>query len=189
MIVPMTLRTTQRIALLCMLGLSFLLHGAEKPSPGRTIYVRQCAKCHGRNGEGVKGKYEDALHGHWSVEKLTRYISKNMPEDDPGSCTGPQAEEVARYVHDTLYTKHTPPRVELARLTNRQYVNTVADLVRNFTGTDQPPGPDRGLHANYYNSQGFNDAKKVITRIDPQIDFNYGTNTPDARKLTRTSSQ
>ena len=30
---------------------------------GREIYRQQCAKCHGRNGEGVKGKHDEPLAG------------------------------------------------------------------------------------------------------------------------------
>src|SRR6185503_1593952 len=62
---------------------------------GSAIYRQQCAKCHGRHGEGVQKKYKDALHGDWSIEKLTRYIDKNMPEDDPDKCVGADAEAVA----------------------------------------------------------------------------------------------
>ena len=63
--------------------------GAEPRAPGREIFRQQCVKCHGRHCEGVKGKYDDALHGDWSLEKLTRYIDKNMPEDAPEKCAGP----------------------------------------------------------------------------------------------------
>src|SRR6185369_7164797 len=76
---------------------------AERPLSGREIFRQQCAKCHGRNGEGVKGKYNDALHGDWSLEKLTRYIDKNMPDDAPEKCVGPDAEAVARYIYDAFY--------------------------------------------------------------------------------------
>src|SRR5258706_15708096 len=117
------------------------LQGAERPPNGHEIFRQQCVKCHGRNGGGVKGKYDDALHGDWSIEKLARYIDKNMPDDAPEKCVGQDAEAVARYIYDAFYSREArarnhPARVELARLTNRQYANTVADLLKHFTGTD-----------------------------------------------------
>ena len=63
---------------------------SRKPD-GQAIYRSQCSKCHGDAGQGVKGKYNDPLVGDWSLDKLTRYIAKTMPEDKPGKCTGPQA--------------------------------------------------------------------------------------------------
>src|SRR3954454_8132869 len=81
---------------------AFRLRAASSPN-GREIFRQQCAKCHGKSGDGVKGKYDDALHGDWSAEKLTRYIDKNMPDDDPDKCVGPDAEAVARFIYDAFY--------------------------------------------------------------------------------------
>ena len=133
----------------------------------------------------MKGKYDDALHGDRSLEKLTRYIDKNMPDDDPGKCVGEDAAAVARYIYDAFYSREArlrsnpPPRVELVRLTNRQYVNTVADLVKHFTGSDGALTGERGLRATYYSSKDFNGDKKVIERVDRQVDFDFGEGTPD----------
>src|SRR5439155_15748053 len=118
------------------------------------LYLQQCAKCHGRNGEGVKGKHDDALQGDRSLEKLARYIDRNMPEDDPHKCVGQDATAVARYIYDAFYSREAglrnhPPRIELLRLTNRQYLNTVADLLKHFTGTEGAWTGDRGLQAAY----------------------------------------
>src|SRR6266481_75756 len=125
-----------RVSLLvfCLWSSQSGLHGAEQRPPGREIFRQQCAKCHGRNGEGVKGKYNDALHGDWSLEKLTRYIDKSMPDDAPEKCVGPDAEAVARYIYDAFYSREArvrknPPRVELVHLTKRQYAHTVADVL------------------------------------------------------------
>src|SRR5688572_19516231 len=71
---------------------------------GREVYRAECARCHGKNGEGVPKKYKDALYGDWSVEKLTRYVVKNMPDDDPGTLTEPEAQVVSRYIHETFYS-------------------------------------------------------------------------------------
>ena len=70
---------------------------------GKAIYLQQCASCHGKSGQGVKGEYEDALYGDWSVGKIKRYIEKNMPEDDPDLCVGEDAVKVAQYVYQQFY--------------------------------------------------------------------------------------
>src|SRR3989442_4222078 len=72
-----------RLSLLCLLLSQQGVLGAEPNKRGREIFRQLCAKCHGRNGEGVKGKYDDALRGDWPIEKLARYIDKNMPDDAP----------------------------------------------------------------------------------------------------------
>jgi cytochrome c len=136
--------------LLALLLIPSTLPAAEKRTAGRDLYRQQCAKCHGRNGEGVKDKYDDALLGDRSLEKLTRYIEKAMPEDDPGKCVGADAVAVARYIYDAFYSREArirknPPRVELVRLTNRQYANTVADLLKHFIGPDGAPTEERGF--------------------------------------------
>jgi hypothetical protein len=145
---------------------------------GREIYRQWCAKCHGPNGEGVKGKYEDALRGDRSLEKLTRYIDRAMPDDDPGKCVGEDAAAVASYIYNSFYSREArlrknPPRVELVRLTNRQYVNTVADLLKHFTGNDGALTGERGLRAVYYDAKDFNGDKKILERVDRQIDFDF----------------
>ncbi len=150
--------------------------GAERREPGRDIYRQHCARCHGKGGEGVKGKYDDALHGDWSVEKLTRYIARNMPEDKPGTCTGADAEAVARFINDAFYSREArarnqPPRVELVRLTNRQYVTTVADLLKSLTGADAAPGSERGLRGSYP-GRGRGD-RKGLERVDREVDFDF----------------
>src|SRR5436309_14189924 len=160
------------------------LQSAERPLSGREIFRQQCAKCHGRNGEGVKGKYDDALRGDWAIEKLTRYIDKNMPDDAPEKCQGPDAEAVARYIYDAFYSREArlrnhPPRVELVRLTNRQYLNTIGDLIRHFTGSDGAVAGERGLRASYYSSRNLNRDSKVFERADRQVNFDFGEGTPD----------
>lgn len=159
--------------------------GAQPDSQGRDVYRQHCAKCHGKNGEGVKGKYDDALHGDWSIEKLARVIDKTMPEDDPDKCDRVQSEAVARYIHDAFYSREArarnhPARIELVRLTNRQYVNTVADLLRHFGEGDETKTEERGLRATYCGARGF--TKKIEERVEAPIAFDYGTNSPFPEK-------
>jgi len=172
------------MSLLCLLLTRQGLLGAEQNKRGHEIFRQMCAKCHGRNGEGVKGKYDDALRGDWPIEKLIRYIDKNMPDDAPQKCVGPEAVAVARYIYDAFYSREArirnhPPRVELVRLTNRQYLNTVADLIRHFNGSDGVVAGERGLRASYYSSRNFNRESKIFERVDRQVSFDFGEGNPD----------
>jgi len=81
------------IALLCF-SLAFQVSGRQLTGP--EIFKKQCAKCHGKNGEGVKGKFEGPLQGDRSLERLARYIERNMPDDKPGSCTSQNATTAIR---------------------------------------------------------------------------------------------
>ena len=167
--------------LLSWLGVVPGIRAAESLADGRAIYRQLCVKCHGKNGEGVKNKYADALHGDWSLEKLTRYIDKNMPDEAPEKCVGADAVAVAHYINDAFYSREArarnhPARIELVRLTNRQYVNTVADLLGRFGGGEKPAAGEPGLRATYFGNRGF--GKKIEERVDPQVNFDYGTNAP-----------
>ena len=106
---------------------------------GEQIFRQQCASCHGAAGEGTDDHYPLPLVGERSVASLARLIAKTMPEDAPGECVGEDAERVAAYIYDAFYSKAAqvrnkfqPPRIELARLTVRQYRSAVADLIGSF---------------------------------------------------------
>jgi hypothetical protein len=155
--------------------------GAAEPN-GREVYRAECARCHGKNGEGVAKKYKDGLYGDWSVEKLTRYIGKNMPDDDPGTLSEAESQAVSRYIHETFYSpearaRNKPPRIELVRLTNRQFANTVADLLKSFTGVDNPIGTEHGLRANYEPRRDMRN-RKSVSRVDREVNFDFGKGTP-----------
>src|SRR5215470_9805524 len=112
-----------------------------------------------------------------------------MPDDAPGKCTGANAKAVAGYIYSAFYSREArarnhPARVELTRLTNKQYLNTVADLLKHFTGPDPKPSLERGLEATYYNSRNFNDKKKAFDRTDATVDFDFGDESPDAEHGT-----
>jgi hypothetical protein len=168
-----------------LVSINIAFPASARPLTGPEIFKKQCAKCHGKNGEGVKGKFEGPLQGERSLERLTRYIERNMPDDKPGSCTGENATNVAKYIYNSFYSREArlrsakPPRVELARLTNRQYLNSVADLLREFVGKDGTISEEHGLRANYYNSRHFD--KSVVERTDRQVDFDFGDGLPDEK--------
>ena len=122
---------------------------------GEVIYKKMCLECHGKNGEGVKDKYDEPLHGNRSIDALTKRIARTMPDDDVGSCVGEDAQHVAAYIYDAFYSPKAqarlqPPEFDVARLTIAQYRTTVADLIgRARNSFDRPLNPARGLKANY----------------------------------------
>ncbi len=82
-----------RLSLALPIGLvlasSALADGQVKT--GESIYKAQCASCHGVSGEGSK-EYSRPLIGDRSPAQLARLIERTMPEDDPGTCVGEDAE-------------------------------------------------------------------------------------------------
>lgn len=149
---------------------------ADDPA-GEQIYRKLCASCHGPNGEGTQ-KNPDPLTGDKSLEKLAAYIDKKMPKDAPEKCVGEDAKRVASYIFDAFYSpvaqaRVRPPRIELSRLTVRQYRISVADLVASLT----EPGPAetrRGLKAEYFNGgRRFREDRRVLDRVEPRPAFDF----------------
>jgi hypothetical protein len=147
---------------------------ASAAPDGAVIYRDLCASCHGPNGEGVAKKYDEALYGKKSIEALAKYIDRNMPEEEPEKCVGEDALAVAQWIHGAFYSpearaRQAPPRIELTRLTNEQYRQSVADLVGSFAGR---PGrfAGGGLEGKYFNAEKMEERKEhLLDRIDPQI--------------------
>jgi hypothetical protein len=184
---PTSLPRASVRALLC-LGLLLLRPGpaVAETLTGEQIYRQRCAACHGASGEGGDD-YKRALAGDRSVTQLAGLIAKTMPKDDPGTCTGDDARKVAAYIYDAFYSpaardRNKPPRVELSRLTVRQYRNAVADLVGSF----RAPGKwdeQRGLRGEYFKSRRFRTGDRVIERVDPTVVFDFGETGPDPKKF------
>jgi mono/diheme cytochrome c family protein len=130
-----------------LLGFTLLLLPRTALAEGRSgeqIYRQQCASCHGEKGEGSDENYPKPLAGTKSVDQLARLIAKSMPKDAPKKCTGEDAQKVAAYIYEAFYSeaaqaRKKPPRIELSRLTVRQYRHAVADLLGSF----RSPGPQR----------------------------------------------
>src|SRR5436305_13161798 len=89
---------------LTLLACALPASAADGPT-GAEIYKKRCASCHGANGEGVADEYPMALAGDRSVAQLSKLIAKTMPEDDPGTCVGPDADKVSEYIFETFYSK------------------------------------------------------------------------------------
>jgi hypothetical protein len=161
---------------------------AAEEHPGLAIYREHCGRCHGDAGAGTKDVPEP-LVGDRSVNQLAAYIDETMPEDDPSKVTGDAARQVAEYIHGAFYSavardRNRPARVELSRLTVRQYQNTAADLIASFR--NRGPGIDsrRGLRAEYFRSRSFDrESGLVYEQIDPQIDFDFGLEGPDPERF------
>lgn len=159
---------------------------ADGPT-GEAIYKQQCAWCHGKAGEGAK-RHKDPLAGDLPVPKLADVIRKTMPENDPESLSAEDARKVAEYVHGAFYSKearerNAPPRVELSRLTVRQYENAVADLVGSFRQPTPPPDDRRGLRAEYFNGRDFRNNKRAVERTDEQVAFDFKDKSPVPGKV------
>ena len=166
----------------CAVALGFALaSSAAEPVTGEQIYRKQCASCHGVNGEGAKA-YPRALAGDKPIPQLSRVIAKTMPEDKPGSLSIADADKVAAYVHDAFYSiaareRSKPPRIELARLTVAQYRNALADLVGNFRTAPKMDNRE-GLRGEYFNARNFRNDKRMIDRVDPEVRFDFNTDGP-----------
>jgi cytochrome c5 len=156
---------------------------ADEPRTGEQIYRQQCLACHGANGEGTEKGHKKPLAGDKTPAQLARLIAKTMPDDDPGTCVGEDADKVAAFIHDAFYSRaaqarNKPPRIELSRLTVRQYRNAVADLI----GTFRTPGAwndERGLRGEYYKSRRLRGGERSLDRIDPTVDFDFGFASPE----------
>jgi hypothetical protein len=154
---------------------------------GEQIYKQRCVACHGARGEG-SDDYPHPLVGDKSVTQLARLIAKSMPKDSKAKCVGADADKVAAYIFEAFYSREAqvrnrPPRIELSRLTVRQYRNAVADLVGSFRN----PGKwdeRRGLKGEYFKSRRLRSNKeRVFERIDPTVRFDFGVESPHPAKL------
>jgi len=156
--------------------------------PGLVVYKEHCVRCHGDAGAGTVD-VPDPLVGDRSVNQLAAYIADTMPEDAPGTVTGEAARQVAAYIHGAFYSpvardRNRPARVELSRLTVRQYRNTVADLVAHFRGRGPGIGPHRGLRAEYFKGRDFDRGKSLIyEQVDPEVRFDFGVEGPDPERF------
>lgn len=151
-------------------------------APGEQLYRQKCAACHGPNGEGVKEQYGKPLAGDRTVEELAQIIAKTMPEDNPGSCVGDDAKNVASFIYHAFYSpvaqeRNRPARIELSRLTVRQYRHTIADLVGSFRG-ETKWGDERGLQGEYFKSNRYRKEEREIDRLDGEVKFDFGENSP-----------
>jgi S-disulfanyl-L-cysteine oxidoreductase SoxD len=76
----------------------------EQVAAGRDVYVDECAKCHGEQGEGgtgpllIGGSRRIASYG--DTDRLYDYVSRTMPFDDAGSLSEQQYWDSIAYLLD-----------------------------------------------------------------------------------------
>jgi len=176
-------RALLRVAIpVLVLSVSGMIPCLAADRSGEELYRDLCASCHGAKGEGHPERYPQPLIGDRSVRELTDYITKSMPEGKPELCVGDDARRVAEYLHGAFYSpiaqaRLKPPRIELARLTVRQYRQTVADLIGGFRSSE-PWTAQRGLNAEIFHSRRRR-GDRVVKRVDPVVQVNFGTSSPD----------
>ena len=181
---------------------------APAEHPGKALYQKLCADCHGNNGQGVEDEYDEPLAGEKTLEALARQIDRTMPEDDPDKTTPEDAKLIAQYIYDAFYSpaaqaRLNPPKIELARLTTEQFRNSVMDLLGRFRmgpGFDRPIGSEQGLKAFYRGVElpkpgekavdttpktGIKKKRpnKTIEKVEPVISFHWGADSPDKAVL------
>jgi hypothetical protein len=168
----------------CLLFLTGILPAQEAPMTGEAIFAKHCASCHGKNGEGVPDEVEEPLHGERALPSLSRYIDRKMPEDKPELLNAEESQRVAEYIYGAFYSaearaRNTPtPKAAFSRLTNRQFRESVIDLIGSF-GKPTPPGEGRGLKAQYFDSDGMNKkARMALDREDRALAFDFAEGPP-----------
>jgi mono/diheme cytochrome c family protein len=176
------LRTAGAAGSLILLGAAVLTPSQSaslKQAPtGNDLFAKKCAPCHGDKGQGGSG-FSKPLHGAKTIAQLASFIQTSMPP--PGKkLSQAEAQKIAAYMHPAFYAAPKPQRVELSRLTVKQFQNALADLVAPTWA--QFPTNSGGLKAEYYKGRHFNEGK-LIERTDPQIKFDFGTDAPAPEKF------
>jgi hypothetical protein len=131
-------------------------------------------------GEGAKA-YPKPLTGTRSLGELTRFIAQSMPPG-PRKCPAAEVPKVAAYIYDAFYSplaqaRNQPARIALSRLTVHQFCNAVADLIGSFR-PEVALDAQRGLHGEYFKSRDFDTNERVLERLDPEVQFDFGTTGP-----------
>ena len=167
-----------------LIGFCGFVAAQELPESGEAIYARLCEECHGKGGSGVPDEVDEPLYGERSLPSLSRFIDRRMPDEKPELLNADESRRVAEYIYGEFYSpearakKLPAPKPVFARLTNRQFRESVADLVGSFVKM-QTQGPANGLKGSYFQSDGMNKkVRKALERVDNHIDFDFGEGPP-----------
>ena len=176
-----------RVLVVAALMLGNMLAAAADGPTGAEIFRDRCARCHGPAGQGTDEFHPEPLAGDRSIEQLAAVIAETMPQDADEKCSPEDARKVAAFIYDAFYSadaqlRHKPARIELSRLTVRQYQNAVADLVGSFRSPSEW-GSERGLRAQYNPTRNFRDGPKSVKRVDENVDFDWGEESPVPEEL------
>ncbi len=155
---------------------------------GKKIYEAKCVSCHGQNGAGIKGKYNKPLSGDLTPNQLAKVIEETMPKEDPGSLSAADAFAVSSYIHELFYSsiareRNRPARIELSRLTVKQYRNSMMDLIGSFRPTAIPSDKTKGIRGEYFKTRDFNKGDLAESRIDAEVDFDFKEESPISGKM------
>ena len=155
---------------------------------GKKIYEAKCVSCHGQNGAGIKGKYNKPLSGDLTPNQLAKVIEETMPKEDPGSLSAADAFAVSSYIHELFYSsiareRNRPARIELSRLTVKQYRNSMMDLIGSFRPTAIPSDKTKGIRGEYFKTRNFNKEDLAQSRIDAEVDFDFKEESPISGKM------
>ena len=155
---------------------------------GKKIYEAKCVSCHGQNGAGIKGKYNKPLSGDLTPNQLAKVIEETMPKEDPGSLSAADAFAVSSYLHEFFYSsiareRNRPARIELSRLTVKQYRNSMMDLIGSFRPTAIPSDKTKGIRGEYFKTRDFNKGDLAESRIDAEVDFDFKEESPISGKM------
>ena len=167
---------------------SSALRAADEKITGHQIFQSRCAECHGQHGEGVTGRYPQPLTGELTLPELTDLVHKTMPPEPRAKISESESREVAQFVFTEFYSRDATaaqraPRVQLSRMTARQYRYAIADIMTSFRGSTGPWDDLRGLKGSYNTTAPNGEGKHVFERLDPTIDFDFGTSSPDPEKF------
>ena len=76
----------------------------QQVAAGRDVYLGECAKCHGEEGEGGTGPLliggSRRIASYENTERLYDYVSRTMPFDDAGSLSDEQYWDSIAYLLD-----------------------------------------------------------------------------------------
>ena len=89
-------------------GLIHLPKLAPDPANGASVYVAQCAGCHGDHGQGVSPLFPavwgpDSFNdgaGMNDVTKMAAFVQQNMPQNRMGILSPQEAYDVSAYIHN-----------------------------------------------------------------------------------------
>jgi len=159
-----------------------------------SVYMAKCAECHGEDGQGVRGEYSAPFRAEKSIDELVKLIEETMPEDDPASCVGEEAFQLAKYIREGFLGHKGGSGSRINRMTVEQYRHAVADVIGQFPGAlvlesdfeDNARGPASsssimpqapGLLGEYY--AGSNKSSRLgHYRSDTRLDFDFDRDSP-----------
>jgi mono/diheme cytochrome c family protein len=146
---------------------------------GETLYIQQCASCHGVDGNGGSGAGPYFVDGsaYDTKESLVAYVTETMPLTNTALCDTACSEAIYDYAKVNFYNPNTdttpdePACVEgeasvspqyIRLLSSNEYKATVTDLL-GFTSTATNNLPNDAESGNFHNavSNSIVDADKM----------------------------